>query len=247
MLSPTQIEKTIKSAPLVFVGIVKQIKASNLEAIKASNDFSLVQILNVIDAPQAFQGITGTIVTIKSAANTKLKTGDTRLFYTKKFMYGENLALEAVEVEKVEKDHRQIVHDLRNVKSNMERKKQLTRIQNAILIVEGKVISMKESDLNKNYPLSFKSPYWIVVSIKLSKTLRGRYNNKTIDSLINKGGETEEETPLEINIGQSGVWILKKEKISNNKKSLGEFYIIEEPEDFLNSYEYQMLINPTLK
>ena len=74
----------------------------------------------------------------------------------------------------------------------------------------------------------------------------GKYQGDTTEAFINKGGETEEATPLEIEIGKTGVWLLGKEAIFKDLKNEQDFYVIAEPEDFLNSYEYAMLTNPML-
>ncbi len=247
MLSQTQIEKTLAKAPLVFIGTITKIGSANLAVIEPDNRTALVKVERVVNAPSAFQGITNTTVTIKLPDGTKNKMGDTKLFYTKKWMYGENLALEVVVAETIDKDYRQIIHEFRNAKSNMERKEKLSRLQGADLVVEGRVIKMEDSELNKQFPISFRSPLWISVSIQITATLKSKYEGKVVIALINKGGETEEATPLEINIGKTGVWLLRKQKVEGfNKKTLREYYIIDEPDDFLDSYEYQIITNPKL-
>jgi hypothetical protein len=197
-------------------------------------------------APEAFTGVVGTTVTVKVPARTKLRSGEARLFFTNRLMYGENLAVEASAIEQVEKDYDQAVMEVKKAVANIERKEQLARISRAALIVEGKVTQMQESELNKKYPLSFKSPYWVSVVIQIAGIIKGKYEGKTVEAFINKGGETEEATPLDVEIGKTGVWLLGKEAIFKDLKNKNDFYVIEEPEDFLNSYEYSMLTNPML-
>jgi hypothetical protein len=246
MLSQNQIEKILESAPLVFTGTVKKIGASNLAALEPSSNLVLVDVERVYHAPKAFEAISGTTVTVKIPSRSKLESGESRIFYTKKLMYSENLAVDAVAIDIPDKGHREIISEIRKAVNNMERKEKLSRLKGATLIVEGRIAKLEESKINKNYPVSFRSPFWIEVSIQIQKTLKGKYDGKTVIALINKGGEVEEVTPLEVTVGKTGVWILRLRKIPLLKENLEEYYIIEEPDDFLNSYEYQMLTNPKL-
>jgi hypothetical protein len=238
------IENKVGESQFVFIGTVKKIGASNVAALEASKQLALVQINQVALAPEAFVGTVGTTVTVKIPPRIKLRSGETRLFFTKRLMYGENLAVEATVVEQVEKDYDRAVKEVKNAASNIERKEQLARISRAAVIVEGRVTQMQESELNKKYPLSFKSPYWVSVVIQIARVIKGEPKGNTIEAFINKGGESEEATPLEIEIGKSGVWLLGREAIFKDLKNAHPFYVIEEPDDFLNSYEYAMLTHP---
>jgi hypothetical protein len=238
------IEKKVGESKFVFIGTVKKIGASNVAALEASKQLALVQINQVALAPEAFVGTVGTTVTVKIPPRIKLRSGDTRLFFTKRLMYGENLAVEATAIEQVEKAYDRAVKEVKTAASNIERKEQLARISRAAVIVEGRVTQMQESESNKEYPLSFKSPYWVSVVIQIARVIKGDHKGNTIEAFINKGGESEEATALEIEIGKSGVWLLGKEAIFKDLKNANPFYVIEEPDDFLNSYEYEMLTHP---
>jgi hypothetical protein len=238
------IEDKVRASKFVFIGTVKKVGASNIAALRASKRLLLVEINQVAHAPQAFVGTVGTMVTVKIPPRIKIKTGATKLFFTKHLMYGENLAVEATAIDQVDKDYDQAVKEVKNAVANIERKEQLARISKAILIVEGKVTQMQESEFNKRYPLSFKSPYWVVLTIQIARVIKGKYEGKPIEAFINKGGETEEATPLEIAVGKTGIWLLGRKAIFKDVKNEHEFYVIEEPDDFLNSYEYAMLTQP---
>src|SRR5436305_568187 len=122
MLTPSQIEKTLQKAPLVFVGTITKRGATNLASLEANNDTALVKVERVITAPPAFKAIEGTTVTVKLHANSKSRTGNSKLFYTRKWMYAENLAVEAVIEDVVDKDHHQLIQEFRKAITNMERK-----------------------------------------------------------------------------------------------------------------------------
>jgi hypothetical protein len=241
MRSQEQIEKLLEQAKFVFIGTVTETGASNLKALKAAADLVLVKIERVAQAPPALTGVVGTTVTVKIPAETMLKSEETKLFFTNGLMFGENLAVEASAIEDLEKSYDETVMDIKNAVANIEREERLERINKAMLILEGRVTKMEESELNQKYPLTFDSPYWVSVTIRISRVIKGKYEGKTIEAFINKGGESEEGAALEIEIGKTGVWLLGREKIFND---LIEFYLIEEPEDFLNSYEYAMLTHP---
>src|SRR6266481_6058104 len=152
------IENKVEASKFVFIGTVKRIGASNLARLPANDRLILVEINNVAHAPAVFNGVVGTTVTVKIPARTKLKSGETKLFFTKRLMYGENLAVEATAIEQVAKDYDQAVKDVKTAFAIIERKERLARISKAALIVEGRVTQMQESEFNEKYPLSFKAP-----------------------------------------------------------------------------------------
>jgi hypothetical protein len=239
------IDKKVAESKFVFIGTVKKVGASNVAALEPSKQLALVQIDQVALAPEAFVATVGTIVTVKIPPRIKLRRGNTRLFFTKRLTYGENLAVEAIAIEQVEEDYNRSIKEVKAAASDLERKAQLARIARAAVIVEGKITRMQEAEYNKEYPLSFKAPYWVSVIIQIARLIKGEHEGSTIEALINKGGESEEATPLELEIGKTGVWLLARKAIFRDLKNETEFYVIEEPEDFLDSYEYAMLVNPT--
>jgi hypothetical protein len=240
------IENKIEASKFVFIGTVKKIGASNLAGLPANDRLILVEVNKVAHAPAAFNGTVGTTITVKIPPRIKIKRGETKLFLTKGLMYGESLAVEAIAIEQVDKDQDRAVKEVKTAVANIEQKEQLARISKAAVIVEGKITQMQESEFNKNYPLSFKSPYWVSVLINITRVIKGKYEGKSIEAFINKGGEREIANPLEIEIGKTGVWLLGKEAIFKDLKNENHFYVIEEPGDFINSYEYAMLTNPML-
>jgi hypothetical protein len=238
------IENKVEASKFIFIGTVKKNGASNLAGLPANDRLVVVEINKVARAPEAFTGVVGTTVTVKLPRGADLKSGETRLFFTKRLMYAENLAVEATAIDQVKEDQEQAVKEVKDAVANIERKEQLARLAKAALIVEGRVTQMRESELNKKYPLSFKSPYWVSVLIQIARVIKGKYEGKAVEAFINKGGESEEAAPLEIEIGKTGVWLLGREAIFKDLKNKNDFYVIDEPEDFLNSYEYAMLTKP---
>jgi hypothetical protein len=241
MFSQKQIEKKIGSSPLVFVGTVKRTGASNLRALKANDQLALIEINTVATVPKAFIGITGTTVTVKLPAKTKLKKGDTRVFYAKGLLHGENLALEATSIDTVDADHSLVVKRVRDARTNIERNERLRHVNNAVLIVEGRVVRMEEADINKYFPLHHKAPFWISVSINIAKIIKGKYDGKSIAVFINKAGEEKTDTRPEVEIGKTGVWMIKVGKILKFRQDDRDFFVIEEKGDFLQSYEYAII------
>jgi hypothetical protein len=241
MFSQKQIEKKIGGSPLVFVGTVKKIGASNLRALKANDQLALIEINTVATVPKAFIGITGTTVTVKLPAKTRLKKGDTRVFYAKGLLHGENLALEATSIDTVEADHRLLVKRVRDARTTIERNERLSHVNNAVLVVEGRVVKMEEAEINKLFPLHHNAPYWVATSINISKIIKGKYDGKSIVVFINKAGEEKTDARPEVEIGKTGVWMVTVEKILKFRKDDRDFFVIAEKGDFLQSYEYAIL------
>ena len=241
MFSQKQIEKKLGDSPLIFVGTVKKTGASNLRALKATDQHALIEINTVAAAPKDYAGITGTTVTVKLPAKTRLKKGDTRVFYAKGLLHGENLALEATSIDTAEADHQSIIKRVRDARTSLERNERLLRVNNAILIVEGRVVKMEEAEINRFFPLHHSAPHWVAVTINIARIIKGKYDGKAIAVYINDAGEEKNDNRPEAEIGKTGVWMVKIAKILQFRQDDRDFFVIEEKGDFLHSYEYATL------
>ena len=85
-------------AALVFTGHVVQAKAATMPEISA-DDTAIVAVDDVVTAPPMFSAIAGTQITVRFGNLTIPRVGSVRTFHTRGWMYGQGLAVDAVQID----------------------------------------------------------------------------------------------------------------------------------------------------
>src|SRR3954470_9122139 len=85
-----------EDASFVFQGTVQKLKATATEDVPASADTVTVRVDRVVQAPEALTAYQGRDVTVRLARKEKVAPGETFLFYTNGWIFGEGLAVQSV-------------------------------------------------------------------------------------------------------------------------------------------------------
>ena len=83
-------------AKFVFQGSVKKVKASTLKGVPKSDRTVVVRIDRVIQAPEALSDHAGRDVTVLLAPGEKVDPGQTLIFYTNGWIFGEGIAVQSI-------------------------------------------------------------------------------------------------------------------------------------------------------
>lgn len=95
--TPESVPDLVRQAPLSFVGRVTRLGGTPLAAVTADERTAVVQVDEVLHAPDAFRRLAGSEVTVQlSAGLAPPAVGDRAAFFTKGAVYGEGLAVDEV-------------------------------------------------------------------------------------------------------------------------------------------------------
>jgi hypothetical protein len=86
----------IEQARFVFQGTVKKVKATTLKSVPASDRTIIVRVDRVIQSPEALSDYAGHDVTVQMAPGEKVRPGETLIFYTTGWIFGDSLAVQSV-------------------------------------------------------------------------------------------------------------------------------------------------------
>src|SRR5437762_14251815 len=99
MAARTRSPEPAGQASFVFQGTVLRVKAATMSEVPVSDRTVVVRVDRVIQAPEALSDYAGHEVTVQLAPGTTLKAGDTLIFHTNGWIFGDSLAVQSVKQE----------------------------------------------------------------------------------------------------------------------------------------------------
>jgi hypothetical protein len=132
----------IERSGFIFRGTVKQIGASNVKALPASPSTIVVQVDEVLKAPQPLESIKGREVTVQEPAASKLKAGQQAVFYTAAYLYGENVAVKELAANTRAPESKTLQTSIADSQRQSAERALAGRIASASLVVSGRVVEV---------------------------------------------------------------------------------------------------------
>ena len=127
-------------ANFVFKGTIKKLKATTMKAAPASALTCIVNVNQIIEAPQNLAGYTGQDITVELSEKRPVRVGDQMIFHAISWLLGESVAVRSL-YEEVEASPRQAGAITRH-KQRETRK----HFNDADLVVSGKVVEVRLPD-----------------------------------------------------------------------------------------------------
>ena len=83
-------------ARFVFQGTVKKVKATTLKSMAASDRTIVVRVDRVIRSPETLSDYAGHEVTVQLGSGERVRPGQTLIFYTNGWVFGDSLAVQSI-------------------------------------------------------------------------------------------------------------------------------------------------------
>jgi hypothetical protein len=221
-------EEMARQASFIFKGKVLKLKASNVaqvEAVDRSRTI-IVQVEEIIEAPEAFADFKGQEVTVKlrDDGGERLKVGDHAVFYTNGWIRAENLAVEEAGHRLVEDTDTNSIAASDEAAGHFSALDMRKRLSSADVVVKGSIIDIRipeteepkivgSSTLEKParfFPASEHEPKWREAVVRVAEVLKGAHDQQEI---VVRFPATEDvrwkQAPL-FSTGQEGIFILHK-------------------------------------
>ena len=84
-------------ANYVFKGTVIKLKKSNVPDVSAGDRTVIVRVDETIESPETLADFNGREVTVELGGRKKVKEGDSAIFYTNGWIFGEGLAVRSID------------------------------------------------------------------------------------------------------------------------------------------------------
>jgi hypothetical protein len=219
---PAKLSAAAKEARFVFKGTVQKLRAATMREVTPDQRTAVVRVDEVIHAPEVLSQYAGQDITVMVAGNKKLKKGEQSVFYTNGVLFGDSVAVEAV-------DH----HDLKQLApamavasadpvKNLATRDVQQRFESADVVVSGRVISVRmpadlvtarathATDATATGPISEHDPDWRIGEIQVDQVHKGNHRGKTAEVRFPSSSDVMWHDAPKFKTGQEGFFILHK-------------------------------------
>jgi hypothetical protein len=169
----------IRNARIIFVGSVEKPGASNVSLVPASSRTALVRVREVLDAPATMGELRGQVVTILLVKEGSVQAGQTAIFFTNGWMYGENNAVREV-AEAPDRDRETLRAAIAGERQNVRDEELASHLKSAVLVIAGQVVSVRPAAEAERGPRSEHDPEWWQAEIGVASVMKGRATGKTV-------------------------------------------------------------------
>jgi hypothetical protein len=201
--TPTPAEPT----PFVFTGRIVELKAATLPDI-ASDRTAIVEVDHVVSSPAMFAALTGAQITVRFAKPPTAARGATLTFFTKGWIYGQGIAVDAVEV-RAESTKPVAAESLRSTRSDSKDAVLKARLKSAEIGVVGEVTAVKAAGIQTTR-ISEHDPAWHEATIRVDEVVKGKKGTKAVKVLFPQSDDVRWHKVAKYTTGQQGIWLLHK-------------------------------------
>jgi hypothetical protein len=226
MPAKSRSDELAEKSRFVFQGTVKQVKATNLKAVAASERTVVVRVDHVIHAPEALAGFAGHEITVKLAEGEQVKSDQTFVFYTNGWVFGENLAVQSVGHEEATTPKlAALVSHPGDPVGSLKTREALTQAATADLIVSGRVsaVRLPEEEAaarasavasgSTSEVISEHAPLWHEAVIDVDDVHRGTLRGKQVVVRFPSSSDVRWYRAPKFQTGQEGVFLLHKDQL----------------------------------
>lgn len=144
---PTNVsEDTLaQQANFIFKGTVQKLKAATMPDIPIDDRVVTVRVDEVVEAPATLADFAGREVTVELPGRKKVKVGEQAIFYTNGWIFGESLAVRAIEMKPATSGVAAMGVAPGDPVENLANKESRIRFESAAVVVSGQVMSVRLS------------------------------------------------------------------------------------------------------
>lgn len=235
MAAEDRIKSLLRDAPLSFIGTVEHLGASTMAELPIDERTAVVNVVQVLHAPDAFAYLTGHRVTMQLAPDADPpQVGETAVFFAQGLAFGETLAVQEIgraTVDEIEPhvqaaaaagERGAFAPQLREL--DIERLQQ--HAQDADAVIVGRVSGLQDV---LGPPRGEHSPNWWKATIQVENVARGDVKPGPLDVLYPNSLDVRWARVPKPKASQEGMWLLHATE--GDLRNAAPFQILH-PEDF---------------
>jgi hypothetical protein len=178
-----------QQARFVFRGTVQKLKASTIPDAKGVERTAIVRVDEVIRAPEALSDYAGHEITVDLAGRQKLKAGQQAMFYSSGWIFGDSIAVQAVDHPLLKAAHVTMAAIAGNPVANLADHDAKAQFDRAQVVVSGQVVSVNlpagqaraavlAAGAGPSERFSEHDPLWRDAVIEVHAVHKGRHGGK---------------------------------------------------------------------
>ena len=214
-------------AKFVFQGTVKKIRSATFKEVPVSDRTVVVRVDDLIQAPEVLRDYVGRDVTVQLAPAEKVAPGQTLIFYTNGWSFGEGLALQSVGHKAATPSmvSALALHPGDPVRS-LQARETLAQAADADLIVTGRVSSVRlppaemrsravaMTSGRTSDRISEHAPLWQEAVIDIEEVHKGRHAEKHVVVNFPSSTDVRWHQAPKFHTGQEGIFLLHKGQVA---------------------------------
>lgn len=226
------LDEVLREAPLVFRGRVESDHASSTASYPASDRTAVVEVQEVIRAPEELAQLAGLRVTVVLQTPGEPAVGDTAVFFTHTLVVADSLVVQEV-------DHEPAVEGVVPVEGladalvKSDNEPVQARLEQADAVVLGTVTKVEPSTVAG--PPSFREhdPHWWDAELHVEQVLKGDLKSDTVTVLFPSSLDIAWYDAPKYHEGQRGIFALHSDDTTRAAAAQrGEVYLTVDPNDF---------------
>jgi hypothetical protein len=207
------ISEWLQQAQWVVRATVEETTKSTVAVLPSSSNTVALRVDEILYGPEAFADHKNRVVTLYSSQPTGLVKGYRAVFFTRSWVYGDNLAV--VEVGRVEEDPtRNIRNEIQSAHSALADQKLLERIRRAELVIVGKVVKTQPAHETQRRQVETEhDPEWWMASVEVVSTVMGKVSEHVISVLFPSSRDEMWIDSPKLAPGQTWILILQRNQV----------------------------------
>jgi hypothetical protein len=202
----------------VFKGTVRKLRASAVPEVKASPRTAIVRVDEVIRAPEALATAAGHDVTVELGGRGKLSAGAQAVFYAQGWVFGDHLAVHAIDHEPVDPVRFAMTPAGTDPVANLASHDAKARFDTAAAVVTGQVMSVSvpgngaaaAAAANGSSTMSEHDALWREASIAVHEVHKGRVSGKRVSVRFPASTDVLWHRAPKFQPGQQGFFLLQR-------------------------------------
>jgi hypothetical protein len=232
-----------RRAKFIFRGTIQKLASSNLDAAPANAGTLVVRIEEIITSPPVLTQFGGRDITVQFEDRPKVKTGQSAIFYTNGWLFGETIAVRALAAEPVENQRAVASRVTGDPVQSLKLQNLQERLSSADVVVAGKVSAVRlpadevakvsgkvaasagrrsargAESVRKRGPVSEHDPKWREAVIEVAKAEKGSPRSKEVVVRFPSSNDVRWYKAPKFVPGQEGVFILHKTQPPSTARS----------------------------
>jgi hypothetical protein len=225
MPTTSRAEQLANEAQFVFQGTVTQLKGSTVKQVPASDRTAVVRVDRVIHAPAAVSRLAGEEITVQLPAGEKVTAGQTLVFFTVGWVFGDSVAVKSLGQEVVNPATLQVLAGVpSDPVHSLQARLAVRQAAQADLIVAGRVSAVRLSDAEARARatagggrtaerISEHAPLWQEAVIDVDEVLKGGKTKQVVVRFPASNDVRWHKAP-KFQTGQEGVFLLHKQQLA---------------------------------
>jgi hypothetical protein len=227
MAAKPSAEELARQARFIFQGTVQKVKAATLKELTPTDRHAIVRVDRVIQAPEALTDFAGQEITVQLAPDEKVTAGQTFVFYTNGWIFGESLAVQSVgHVDATPAAVATLASHPDDPVRSLQTREMLTQAAAADLIVTGRVsaVRLPEQEAQTRATamatgrtserISEHAPLWQEAVIDVDQVHKGSHAQKQVVIRFPASTDVRWYKAPKFHTGQEGVFLLHKDQLT---------------------------------